>query len=244
MIETYKHHSPSSLNLFAAAPAMWVLEKLIGVRQPVGAPAHRGVAVEESVTFGLNNPDASLKDCLDVALTKYDTVSALSPDDRREKYRETISEMIGRALDELRPYGLPSRTQGFVEWKPDGLKLPIIGFFDFEWAQRGMIADLKATEKMPSAIKVSHARQISLYAMSDNMSAMACYVTPKKSMMYRLENVSEHREALYQIARRVENLLAMSDDPEFFKQITVPDLDSFYWGNPVARQLAYEHWKI
>lgn len=241
-------HSPSSLNLFAAAPAMWVLERLLGVKQPTGAPAHRGVAVEEGVTFGLNNPDASLKQCLDVALTKYDTVSALSPDDRREKYRDNIGDMIGRALDELRPYGLPSRTQGFVEWKPDGLKLPIIGFFDFEWAQHGMIADLKTTEKMPSEIKIGHARQIALYAMQGNngtnISAVACYVTPKKSALYRLENIKEHREALYQIARRVESFLALSDDPEFFKQITVPDLDSFYWTNPAARQLAYEHWRI
>ena len=80
--------------------------------------------------------------------------------------------------------------------------------------------------------------------MSDNMAAVACYVTPKKSAMYRLENISEHRQALYQIARRVEALLALSDNPEFFVSITVPDLDSFYWSNPAARQLAYEHWKI
>jgi hypothetical protein len=42
---------------------------------------------------------------------------------------------------------------------------------------------------------------------------------------------------------RIENFLALSNDPEFFKSITVPDLDSFYWGGP-ARQLAYEHWQI
>ena len=26
--------------------------------------------------------------------------------------------------------------------------------------------------------------------------------------------------------------------------ITVPDLDSFYWANPPARQLAYEIWGV
>jgi hypothetical protein len=244
VIEGYKHHSPTSLNLFAASNAMWVLEKVLGLKQPVGVPAHRGTAVEDGVTFGLKNPGASLADCVDVAMTRYDTITALSPDDRREKYRDTMREMIGQALDELRPYGAPSRTQGFIEWRPEGLALPIVGYFDFEFANHGMIVDLKTTEKMPGEIKVGHARQISLYAMSDNYGAAALYVTPKKSALYRLENAREHREALRQLALRVENFLSLSEDPEFFLGITVPNLDDFYWGSPVARQLAYQHWKI
>jgi len=45
----YDHHSASSTRLFCASPAMWVAEKLLGHRQPVGAPAHRGIAVEGGV---------------------------------------------------------------------------------------------------------------------------------------------------------------------------------------------------
>ncbi|QHO76249.1 hypothetical protein ACH79_30245 [Bradyrhizobium sp. CCBAU 051011] len=223
---------------------MWVLEKILGVRQPAGAPARRGVAVEEGVTLGLMNPDASLDECVKVAVVRYDTLTALSPDARRERYRETISDMVRQALAELRPYGVPSSVQGRVEWRPDGLRLPVIGFFDFEWAQHGIIVDLKTAEKLPSRIKVSHARQAAFYAAaSDNMAARLTYVTPKKCETYELENIREHREALRRIAMRIENFLALSDDPEFFKSITVPDLDSFYWGGP-ARQLAYEHWQI
>ena len=239
-----ERHSPSSLNLFAASPAMFVLERVLGLKQPVGAPAHRGTAVETGVAWGLRYPDADLDACTDAALTCYDTITAMSTDDRREKYRDTMREMIRQALDELRPYGVPSRTQGFIEWKPDGLRLPVVGYFDFEWEQHGLIVDLKTSEKMPSEIKVGHARQISLYAMSDNYAAAACYVTPKKSAVYRLENAKEHREALRQIALRVENFLAMSEDPSFFLGVTAPDLDSYFWTNPAARQLAYEHWKI
>ena len=224
---------------------MWVLEKILGLKQPVGVPAHRGVAVEDGVAYGLMHPDASLGDCcLSVALTKYDTITAMSSDDRREKYRASITDMVAQALAELRPFGIPSRTQGFVEWRPDGLQLPIVGYFDFEWSQHGMIVDLKTTEKMPGEIKVGHARQISLYAMSDNYGAAAMYVTPKKSALYRLENAREHRNALYQLALRVENFLALSEDPAFFLGVTAPDLDSFYWTNPAARQLAFEHWHI
>jgi hypothetical protein len=242
-VVNYDHHSAHSVNLFCASTAMWVLEKLLGVRQPVGAPAHRGVAVENGAAHGLMNPDAPLSECVKLAMVTYDTLMALSPDARRERYRQNIEDMVRLALDELRPYGTPSRTQGLVEWKPEGLRLPIIGFFDFEWAQHGLIVDLKTTEKMPSQIKVSHARQAAFYAASDNMAARLTYVTPRKCETYELENVREHREALRQIAVRIENFLALSDDPEFFKSITAPDLESFYWGGP-ARQLAYEHWHI
>lgn len=242
MIE-YKHHSPSSLNLFCAAPAMWVLEKIHGHRQPVGAPAHRGTAVEDGVTAGLKDLKADIAACVEVALKKYDTISALSGDKRREDYRATIPEMVKTALEELRPYGTPSRCQGFVEWKPDGLKYPIIGYFDYEFEQHGILLDLKTTEKLPSSIKIPHARQVALYTQSDNVDARLSYITPKKRATYRLENIREHRNALHQIALRVERFLSLSDDPEFFTSITAPDYDSFYWGGP-ARQVGYDRWKF
>lgn len=238
-----KHHSPSSLNLFCASPAMYVLEKIIGIKQPVGVPAHRGVAIEDGVTCGLLNLDAPIQTCVEVALKKYDTITALSPDARRQKYRETIPDMVETALAELRPYGIPSKCQGFVEWRPEGLKLPIIGYFDYEWAQHGILTDLKTTEKLPSSIKIPHARQVGLYASSDNMDARLTYCTPKKVATYKLENIREHRAALHQIALRVERFLSLSDDPKFFLNITVPDLESFYWGGP-ARDLAFEHWQV
>lgn len=239
-----ERHSPSSLNLFCASPAMFVLERILEKRQPVGAPAHRGTAVEEGVTVGLMNPAATLNDCTAAALKKYDLVSALSGDKRREEYRETIPDMVERALTELRPYGVPSKTQGFVEWRPEGLKLPIVGYFDFEWADHGIIVDLKTTERLPSAIKVGHARQVALYAKSDNIDARLTYTTPKKVSTYRLENIREHRAALHQIALRVERFLSLSNDPQFFVGITAPDLESFYWNGPPARQIAFEHWSI
>ena len=242
----YERHSPSSLNLFAASPAMFTLEHIIGLRQPVGVPAHRGVAVEEGVALGLLNPDVSLKACVAAAFTKYDTLTAMSTDERREKYRTAIPNMIQRALMELRDYGAASRAQGFVEWQPEGLKLPIVGIFDFEFADKGVLVDLKTTERMPFEIKIPHARQVALYvaATCNNFEGRLSYITPKKAATYRLENTHEHLKALHQIALRVENFLALSDDLDFFKSITVPDLESFYWTSPAARQLAFELWRI
>jgi hypothetical protein len=243
MIE-YTHHSPSGCNLFAASPAMFTLERIIGLTQPVGVPAHRGVAIENGVTLGLMSPETTLQDCLNAALASYDFLTAMSTDDRREKYRATIPEMVERALGELRGYGVPSHTQGYVEWRPEGLRLPIIGYFDFHWEQHNITTDLKTTERMPTVVKVTHARQVSLYVTSNNADPRVTYCTPKKCQTYSVENIDEHRKALHQIALRVERFLALSDDPQFYLEITAPDLESFYWTGPAARQLAYELWKI
>lgn len=237
----YLRHSPSALNLFCASPSMFVLEKILGHRQPVGAPAYRGTAVEDGVTHGLLDPSATEQSCIDVAFKKYDTITALSGDLRREDFRATIPDMVKSALAELRPYGVPTHTQGFIEWRPEGLQYPIVGYFDYHWAQHNITTDLKTSEKMPSAVKIPHARQVALYVTTNNADARATYITPKKRATYQIENIDAHRQALHQIALRVEKFLSLSDDPEFFKSITAPDYESFYWGGP-ARQVGFEKW--
>jgi hypothetical protein len=244
MISGYERHSPSSLNLFAASPSMFVLERVLGKKQPVGAPAYRGTAVEHGVTYGLEDMDASLDQCVSVSFSRYDSLMALSADPRRDHYRADIGVMVEQTVNMLRRYGCPSKTQGYVEWKPEGLTLPVVGYFDYEWADHGIIIDLKTTERMPSEIKRSHARQVAAYCTSDNTDARLCYVTPKRIECYHLENIPEHRNALVNIARRVEKFLSLSDDPSYYVSITMPDLDSYYWAAPEARALAYEHWGI
>ena len=210
----------------------------------MGAPAHRGTAVEAGVAIGLLDPAASVEVCVAEATKKFDTLMALNADPRREGYGADIPGMVEATLAELRPYGIPTRTQGFVEWRPDGLTAPVVGYFDFEWAQHGIIVDLKTTHTLPSSIKPPHARQVALYCVSDNYDGRLAYVTPKKRATYRLENVAEHRAALVELARRAEAFLALSDDPAFFTTITAPDIESFYWASPPSRQLAFEHWGI
>jgi len=244
MIKTYEHHSPSGLNLYAAEPAMFVLERVLGHKQIVGPAAHRGKAVEHGVTHGLMHPETSIDACSKRALAQYDTLMAMSGDPRSSRYRAGIPAMVRQATTELRRYGEPTGLQGFVEWKPADLQVPIIGYYDYWWDQHGIMADLKTTERMPSEIKVAHARQVALYAGSDNIDARLLYVTPQKMQPYQLENIRAHRAALLRIAQTVERVLALSDDPMFFVGITAPDLDSFYWNEPGARQLAYQYWGV
>jgi hypothetical protein len=242
MLHDITHHSPSSLNLFAASNAMYVLERILGRKQPVGAPAHRGKAVEDGVTYALEE-SATMQQSIDVALTRYDSLTALSGDPRSDSYRRDIPEMVAQAVGMLAQYGEPSTTQGFVEWRPDGLQLPVIGYYDYAWEDKGLIIDLKTSERMPSEIKNSHARQVSLYC-AGNMEGRLVYCTPKKIQAFHLENIREHRDTLCRLAFAVEKFLSLSDDPQFYVSITAPDLDSYYWASPEARQTAWEVWRI
>ncbi|MFG1334003.1 PD-(D/E)XK nuclease family protein [Xanthobacter autotrophicus] len=239
----YTRHSPSALNLFAACPSMFVLERVVGRRQPVGAAAHRGTAVEAGVAHGLDNPDASVEECTALAETRFRELAALCGDSRRDKVEAGIPDMVARALAELRPYGPPSGKQGFIEWRPEGLTYPIVGYYDFAWDEHGIIVDLKTTERLPSEVKAPHARQVALYT-GGNMEGRLAYVTPAKSTVYRLENVPAHRDALHRMALACERFLALSDDPQFFVSITSPDLDAFYFATPGARQAAWETWGV
>ena len=160
---TFVRHSPSSLNLFSACLSMFVLEKILGRRMPVGAAAHRGTAVEAGIAHGLENLEAPLADCISIAERKFGELSGLTVDTRREKIADGIPSMVERGLADLRPYGKPTATQGFIEWKPEGLAYPIVGFYDFIWENSGIVVDLKTTEKLPSSIKHAHARQVALY---------------------------------------------------------------------------------
>src|SRR5215204_1451816 len=107
MIAGYVHHSPSSLNLFAASPAMWVVEKILGIKQPVNAPMCRGRGCEDGVTHGLMHPDAPLEECYDIAYASYDTAMVFASDPRRDVYRSAIPPIVQQAVEELRQYGIP-----------------------------------------------------------------------------------------------------------------------------------------
>jgi len=234
------HLSPSSLNLFAAAPAVWVMERLLNRRAPVGCAAHRGTAVEDGIITGLAG--ASDDDAVKAAEQTFGGKAALSADPNKEKERAAIDPMVRAGLAELRGYGTPSKTQGKVSWSVDGLPVPIIGFYDALWEGDGIIIDFKSTHRLPSQISTSHARQVALYkaALGDNIDARITYVTPKKSATYRLENSREHVRSLERIAHTVQRFLSVSNDPKELAGIIIPDVDSFYLAAPEARQAAFE----
>jgi hypothetical protein len=240
-----EHLSPSTCNLFIASPAMFVLEKLLKKRSPVGAAAHRGTSVEDGIVSGLLK-GLPVSEAAAIANSKFAQLTALSGDPRVEKEEKSVPEMVEIGLKELSAYGPPSSTQGKIEYKIEGLAVPMIGFYDMMWEDHGILIDLKTTHALPSKISTNHARQVALYvaAKSNNLDARICYVTTKKSATYRLENIQQHVDALSRIALTIQRFLSISSDPHELAQIVVPDVDSFYFADPLARQAAFEVWGL
>ena len=244
-VHDLQHLSPSTCNLFTNSPAMFVLEKCMKKRSPVGAAAYRGAAVEAGIVEGLLNGSDD-ETCAKIAQVEFDKLTALSGDSRREKEAGAIGDMVKMGLAELRPYGQPTSTQGKIEYHIEGLMVPMIGFYDFEWANHGILTDLKTSHALPSKISTSHARQVALYvaARGNNLDARLTYVTGKKSATYHLENVAQHVLALEKIALTIQRFLSISDDPLELASIVVPEVDSFYFADPMARKAAFDVWGL
>ncbi len=232
-----KHLSPSSLNLFANEPALWVVQYLLGRRFGVGCAAHRGTASEEGVQAGLIDHAKPIEECQAISLRKYDALTALSGDARRAKEREAVPGIVANAIKELRQYGKLTGYQGKVVHR---FPVDVLGFYDFEFGEAGVIVDLKSSLKLASAINPAHGRQVSHYIHARNLEGRVCYATPAKLAVYRVEDPAMRREEMNNVARRVQKFLSISTDPMELASILTPRVDEFWWSDPSARAAAKE----
>lgn len=229
------HLSASQINLFVAAPSLWVMEKLLKVKGRVGASAHRGSAVEAGIAHGLFNPKCEHDECVAVATASYDRLTALSGDAKRDTERSYIPGMVASGLG-LRAKGNPIRPnsgdQHKIEVSLPGVAVPIIGYLDFEFADE--VIDTKSTNKIPSEMPVAHARQFSIYKTAKMDKRMrGAYVSPKRMEIHTLTR-EQYDTAINEItfmAQRMEKFLGLSDDPAELAAIIPHDPSSFYWND-------------
>ena len=250
------HLSPSSLNAFSESPAMWVLERLLGHKRGPAAPAMGGTAVEAGVVVGLVNPTAELSECITVAQDMFaDEIKRAfrfgDSDPRATKWKDAIPGMVSQGIHHLRPHGVPSSTQGKIEHRPEGLAVPILGYFDLQYDDSGVIVDIKATLRMPATddggtvtAKLTHARQVSFYkhCVSDNYGAYLAYLTDKKGTVCSVPDTRLHRDALVQIALILQRFLSLSDDRRELAQLVCPDYEHFMFNDQRARRAALDVW--
>ena len=234
------HLSASTINTFARQPALFVLEKLLKVRTSVGASAHRGTSAEAGIVKGLLEPDALIEDCQAAALAEFDRRTALSPDPRKAKEREAVPGIVARAIPELRQYGCPDMVQTKIERTIAGVPVPFIGYVDLGWTEHGITLDIKSQLRLSSEISTDHARQVAIYIHGTNHEGRVAYCTPSKIGVYRLENAARHMHDVTNIAKVMERFLSVSDDPKVLAGIVCPDLESYYYSNPMTAALARE----
>ena len=234
------HLSPSSLNLFATQPSLFVMQKLLGKRGHVGCAAHRGTAAEAGIVHGLLNPDATIEACQALALADYDRLSIMSGDPRRDKERDAVPPIVATAIPELRQYGIPDGVQLRVDRQLEGVPVPLLGYIDVRWSQHGITLDIKSQLRLSSEISDSHARQVSLYVHSTNDEGRIAYCTPNKIGVYRLVDAAKHISDLTNIALRLQAFLSFSADPMVLAAAVVPDLTHYFWSDPHTRAMGRE----
>ena len=240
-----EHLSASSLNLWAAEPALWIMERLLGRKAPPGVPAARGKAVEHGVHLGLSNPRLSIEECIEGGEREFARHTALSADPRREDERKKLAGWVRGALAELRQYGTPDGFQEKVEVRLDDVPVPIVGYIDWRFSDHGLIVDLKTTERFPSQIGDAHGRQGAVYATAHgNFGMRFAYAKPapgktdkRQVTVYEMsgDDVRRHLAALRAIALSLGRFLSMSNDARELAGLIAPDFDSFYWSEPAAR---------
>lgn len=256
-MNAFEHHginrlSPSSLNLWAAEPALWVMERLLKHRSPTSASAARGKAVEAGVNIGLFDPSMDVDACIAKAESEFDRETRGCADARCDDERGKLAGYVRGALPELRKYGKPDADgyQGRVETTMDGVPVPVVGFVDWRYSDKGLIVDLKTSERFPSSIKPGQLRQGALYATANgNFGMRFVYVKPSQSkgdgrqaQMLEMsgDEIRTNLEALRLIALSLGRFLATSRDAKELAGMITPNYDSFYWSDPSVRAAGRE----
>jgi hypothetical protein len=241
------HLSASSINLWANAPDVWVMQYLHGLRTPMGAAAWRGICTEDAVVQILMGDHETAS--IDRALAKFDKRFPIG-DEKTSAERARIKPMTQLAIEELIEFGKPEfpeveegdnlQEKISITAKGDGWSIPVIGYLDLVFPQHGVVIDLKTTGRIPSTMSAEHQLQRAIYAKAKgNMDVRFLYVSEKKTSMLADGDPTELlAQAKVQISR-IEAFLRHCDK-DTAKAIVPVQPSSFYWsGNEQLRKEFY-----
>ena len=249
-----KRGSASSFNLARADMALWGIQYGLGIKGTMSVAAARGIGTEDGVAWGLKNPEATIEECIAVAVGKFNELTALTPQggEARDKQRALItgyktsrSEYPGFvrvAVEALRPIGKPSGHGELVTVELEKCPVPVIGYKDFSFDDLGFAIDLKTTERMPTTISQDHRLQLGIYNLaSGNQAQRVAYCTPKEATILELspEDAAIAIAEANHIAQVLNDRLAVASNPEEFIRNQIPDFTSFRW-HETARAKAAE----
>lgn len=207
------HLSPSSLNCWRETPGLWCLRYLAKIRDSGNASMWRGTATEKGVEAMLRGKSPTY--CLEIALADFDKLCVGELSDEITKERANIEPMIAQAEKASNAHNLHdlAATQIRVETFLDGVSIPVMGYVDFTFMQ-GPDVDLKTTKQCPSAPRLAHVRQVSLYNKARNRPAALLYVTDKKSAYFEIspEDMRDAVDELTMAGQSLERFLALMPD--------------------------------
>lgn len=204
------HLSPSSLVLWREHPGLWCLRYLANVKDDAGPAAWRGKAVEDAMSALLHG--CPLEQAHEIARTTFDANAAGEISEAIDKQRALLAPMVRQVSVVLTGQVVELvGTQIKIEHWMDGIDIPFIGYVDFLFTEG--LWDLKTTERLPSAPKPAHVRQVALYWAARQLTPTLLYVTDKKFAPYPV-NEDDFRRALDELradALSLESFLGRMD---------------------------------
>ena len=241
------HLSASSINLWANAPDVWVMQYLHGLRTPMGAAAWRGICDEDAVVETLMGEAQTA--AVDHALAKFDKRFLIGDSDTQRE-RDRITPMVEIAVEELKVYGTPEfpeveegenkQEKICIKTGRDDWKIDVIGYLDLVFPKHGIIVDLKTTGCIPSQMSPEHQLQRAIYAKAKgNMDVKFLYVSEKKSSLLSDGDPTEILTLAKAQIFRIESFLRTLDKDQA-KEVVPVNPSSFYWkGSEALRKEFY-----
>lgn len=228
------HLSASSINAYAEDPAYWVSKYLLGAKFPFSSPARGGTLIERAIVQTLTGRDQT--DAIDDAIAEFNKMTVFDKSDNVAKWANAMSDMAQAGIKELEQYGVPefeldgSQKKILIDCNMGEYKVPIIGFLDLFYSPIKTVIDVKCTMRMPSEMSASHKRQAAIYKLSNpDFKIGFLYITPKKTQMFWIDDVSEQIVEIKNIIARMNGMLGIGDKYKI-KEI-IPIVESYYWSD-------------
>jgi hypothetical protein len=227
-----EHLSPSSLRLFREAPAVWCGKYLLRAPDEVGPGAWRGKAIEAGVDrllFGFDPGTA-----LQAVQTQWDldAQGVVEPDAVKEY--DALPDFLVQAGVAFAGMPIPLQRQARIELTLPGISVPLIGFCDWLWPDKG--TDLKTTWRIPGTPDPAHIEQVSAYSMFHGVPFDLTYVSPKKWTRYEVTPLmaSEAYDRVIETAQAVRSFLAHVESAHDALSMFSPDYSSYFFRPAMA----------
>jgi hypothetical protein len=228
------HLSPSSLRLFRDAPAVWCGKYLLKAPDEVGPGAWRGKAIEAGVDRLLYGFDPGT--ALQAVQTQWDLDAQGIVDPDAVKEYDALPDFLVQAGVAFAGMTIPLQRQAKIELTLPGISVPLIGYADWIWEDRG--DDLKTSWRMPNGGQPdpAHVEQVACYAMHFGIPFSLTYTTPKKWTRYEVtpSMASEAWDRVLEGALALKSFLSRVDNGIDALSCFSPDYSSFYFRPAMA----------
>ena len=174
--------------------------------------------------------------------------------DKREHYRTLIEPAIELGVEELTPWQGSIEEQR-VEWQPEGVAVPIMGYVDMSQQEQGRFLEMKTKAPRQGAVKKdgtrgwvkamtpkqpewTHIQQCAVYHKATGLEPNIAYISDHTVTVFTPENCDKlspeaiefAAEQMRNKALKRQNLLKFSTDPKVLASILEADFDHpFYW---------------